>query len=191
MSPLPSEDRRALLALARQAITAAVAHQAFPPLPQLRSDPGRRGAFVTLHQKGRLRGCIGMMDSAGPLPEMVGRCAVSAAMEDPRFAPLTAGELDGLEVEISVLSPLRKVSPEEVEVGTHGLRVRQGFLSGVLLPQVASRYNWSRERFLEEACRKATLPPDAWRESNTVIEAFTAEVFSDADPLAESKMPAD
>jgi AmmeMemoRadiSam system protein A len=190
MSPLPSDDRRALLALARQAITAAVAKEPAPALPALAADPGACGAFVSLHLRGRLRGCIGMIESPGPLAETVARCAVAAALEDPRFDPVTPNEVPELEIEVSILSPLRAVRADEVEPGTHGLRIRRGYASGLLLPQVAARYNWSRERFLEETCHKAGLPPAAWREPDTRIEVFTAEVFAEADFPAERKMPA-
>ncbi len=190
MSPLPSDDRRALLALARQAISAAATQQAAPPLPALSADPGSCGVFVSLHACGRLRGCIGMIESAGPLAETVARCAAAAAIEDPRFDSVTAAEVPGLEIEVSVLSALRTARPEEVQPGTHGLRIRRGYRAGLLLPQVADRYHWSRERFLEETCHKAGLPPDAWRDPDTRIELFTAEVFSEADFPAEKKMPA-
>jgi AmmeMemoRadiSam system protein A len=190
MSRLLSDDRRALLALARQAITAAVAKDPAPALPVLTADPGPCGAFVSLHLRGRLRGCIGMIESPGPLAETVARCAVAAALEDPRFDPVTPNEVPELEIEVSILSPLRPVRADEVEPGTHGLRIRRGYASGLLLPQVAARYHWSRERFLEETCHKAGLPADAWREPDTRIEVFTAEVFAETDSPAERKMPA-
>lgn len=190
MSPLPNDDRRALLQLARQAITAAASRGAAPSPPVLSADPGACGAFVSLHRGGRLRGCIGMIEAPGPLSATVARCAVSAAMEDPRFAPVVVSEVPGLEIEISVLSPLRPARPEEVEPGRHGLRICQGYRHGLLLPQVAARYHWSRERFLEETCQKAGLPPEAWREPDTSLEIFTAEVFSEADFSAENQMPA-
>lgn len=190
MSPLPSDQRRVLLALARQAITSAVLRQPAPAIPTLTSESSGCGAFVTLHQQGRLRGCIGLIESPATLAETVARCAALAAMEDPRFAPVTAGEMAGLEIEVSVLSPLRAARAEEVEPGTHGLRIRSGSFAGVLLPQVATRYGWTRERFLEETCRKAGLPTEAWREPDTLIEVFIAEIFSEADFPAEKKMPA-
>jgi AmmeMemoRadiSam system protein A len=145
---------------------------------------------VSLHVRGRLRGCIGMIESAGPLADTVARCAAASALEDPRFEPVTAVEVPSLEIEVSVLSPLRAARAEEIEPGTHGLRIRQGYASGLLLPQVATRYNWGRERFLEETCHKAGLPPGAWREPDSQIEVFTAEVFSEADFPAQRKMPA-
>jgi len=190
MSPLPSDDRRALLQLARQAITAAASQGTAPSAPPLSADPGPCGAFVSLHIGGRLRGCIGMIEAPGPLAETVASCAVSAAMEDLRFSPVGVSEVPGLEIEISVLSPLCPARPQEVEPGRHGLRIRQGYHHGLLLPQVATRHHWSRERFLEETCQKAGLPPDAWREPDTSIEIFTAEVFSEADFVAENQMPA-
>jgi len=190
MSPLPSDDRRALLQLARQAILAAVTKQPVPAVPALSADPGPCGAFVSLHVGGRLRGCIGMIESAGALADTVVRCAAAAAMEDPRFEPVATSEVPTLEIEVSVLSPMRAARPDEVEPGTHGLRIRQGYASGLLLPQVATRYSWSRERFLEETCHKAGLPPEAWREPDARIEIFTAEVFSETDFPAQKKMPA-
>ena len=190
MSPLPSDDRCALLKLARQAITSAVTLQPMPAIPTLLDTRIGSGAFVTLHQQGRLRGCIGLLESPANLAETVARCAALAAKEDPRFNPVTASEIADLEIEISVLSPLRAAKPEEVEPGTHGLRVRRGACSGVLLPQVASRYQWSRERFLEETCHKAGLAADAWRDPETLIEVFTAEILSETDLPAENRMPA-
>lgn len=190
MSSFPSDERRALLEVAREAITAAVTRGPSPAIPPLGYDFANCGVFVSLHLRGRLRGCIGVLEGAGSLAETVARCAVSAALEDPRFDPLTAAELADLEIEVSVLSPLHSAAPDEVQPGRHGLRIRQGDFSGLLLPQVATRYRWSRERFLEETCNKAGLPADAWRDPATQIEVFTAEVFAEAQFAAEKKMPA-
>ena len=177
--------RERLLAIARDGIRARLAGD----------DPNRAadghaaldapmGAFVSLYGRGhRLRGCIGTFSSSGPLRETVSEMAVSAAFRDPRFPPLEARELAELSVEISALSPLRPIDdPGEVEVGLHGLQVSRGHSRGVLLPQVATRYGWSREQFLEETCRKAGLPRDAWRDPETRISVFTAEVFGERDP---------
>jgi len=183
---LPSQERRELLALARQAILAAV-HRT-PPPDTLRVSPALTppsGAFVTLQQGGRLRGCIGQVESAEPLADTVAHCAVAAAMEDPRFTPVRAEEIADLEIEISVLSPLAPVRPEEIEIGRHGLIVSRGRTRGLLLPQVAVEFHWARERFLQETCRKAGLEPSAWQDPAVRIEAFTAEVFSEADYRTE------
>ena len=186
MSPLPSTERRELLTLARRAIEAAV-HRRPPPELSFASPPlaAPCGAFVSLHQRGRLRGCIGHIDASQPLAVTVARCAVAAALEDPRFSPVTPDEVPGLEIEISVLSPVVPIRPEEVEVGKHGLLVSCGWQRGLLLPQVATQFHWTRERFLQETCNKAGLLADAWKDPSTKIEAFTAEVFSEAEIRAE------
>lgn len=175
-----------MLALARSAIEAAVLQRPLPDMhctTPLLAAPS--GAFVSLHQRGRLRGCIGQIDAREPLALTVAQCAVAASMEDPRFSPVTADELPGLELEISVLSPLAPIRPEEVEVGKHGLLVSRGWQRGLLLPQVATQFHWTRERFLQETCHKAGLDADAWKDPGTHIEAFTAEVFSEAEIRAE------
>lgn len=175
-----------MLALARSAIEAAVLRHSLPDaLPKMPLLAAPSGAFVSLHQRGRLRGCIGQIEARLPLALTVAECAVAAATKDPRFPPVTPDELAGLEIEISVLSPLAPIRPEEVEVGKHGLLVSRGWQRGLLLPQVATQFHWGRERFLQETCRKAGLDADAWRDSDTRIEAFTADVFSEAEIRAE------
>jgi hypothetical protein len=135
------------------------------------------GAFVTLKRNGRLRGCIGHVAARAPLAETVAECAQAAAFKDPRFPPLGAEEFEDLEVEISVMSPLRRVSPEEVEVGRHGVLIRRGWRQGLLLPQVATEQSWDRETFLSQTCRKAGMGPKCWKDANTEIHVFSAEVF--------------
>ena len=136
------------------------------------------GAFVTLHTKaGALRGCIGHMIGDGPLWELIIELGVAAGTKDPRFPPVTEAELDQIVYEISVLSPMRPIKPDDVTPGVHGLYVRRGSHSGVLLPQVAVEWEWDRETFLEQTCRKAGLPEDAWRDPATQIMGFTAQVF--------------
>jgi AmmeMemoRadiSam system protein A len=182
---LSEQERRELLGLARQAILAAVHHTPPPETSHISSTLLRPcGAFVTLHERGRLRGCIGQVESSEPLTDTVVHCAAAAAMEDPRFAPVRAEEIVSLEIEISVLSPPAPVRPEEIEIGRHGLIVSRGRMRGLLLPQVATQFRWSRERFLQETCRKAGLEPAAWQDPAVRIEAFTAEVFSEADSSA-------
>jgi len=182
MSPLANAERRELLALARRAIEAAVQRRlpAEPPFTSVAlAQPS--GAFVSLHQRGRLRGCIGQIEASQPLADTVIRCAAAAALEDPRFSPVAPDEVPTLEIEISVLSPLVPIRPEEIEVGKHGLLVSRGWLRGLLLPQVATEFHWTRERFLQETCHKAGLDADAWQDPAAKVEAFTAEVFSEAD----------
>jgi len=181
MFPLDEAEQRVLLRLARQAIEAAVLNTEFPafncPEGVLTE---RAGAFVTLHKSGRLRGCIGNIESMRPLFQTVGDCARSAALADPRFEPVTADELPKLHLEISVLSPLQEARPEEVEVGRHGLLVSRGHQRGLLLPQVATKYRWVREKFLDETCLKAGLPADAWR-YGARIQVFTAQFFAEPE----------
>ena len=127
-----------------------------------------------------LRGCVGYVAPVAPLYRAVAETARAAAFEDSRFLPVTQEEAPRLEVSLSVLSPLFPILPGAVEVGRHGLVISHGGRRGLLLPQVAVEHGWDRETFLEQTCRKAGLPLDAWRKGAT-IEAFTAEVFSDND----------
>ncbi len=173
-------QQRALLAIARAAIARKLGRTS-GLAPRVDDDALRapRGAFVTLLRDGQLRGCIGSLYASGPLDETVADVAVQAATEDPRFNPLGATELRQTELEVSVLTPMTPIAPEHVEVGVHGLMVARGRRRGVLLPQVPVQYGWDRERFLAETCRKAGLPADAWRDGETQLLAFTAQVFSD------------
>lgn len=174
------ETARALLELARATVTAAVRGEKMPPLPDLPQAAQQAGAFVTLHRKGRLRGCIGNFEPA-PLGRIVQEMALAAAFEDPRFPPVSEPELKELDFEISVLSPRFPIAPEDVQVGVHGLFIRRGFFRGVLLPQVPVEWGWDRETFLKEVCLKAGLPPDAWRHPDTRLEAFTAQILREQD----------
>ncbi len=140
----------------------------------------QRGAFVSLYKDGKLRGCIGRIAALAPLERTVREMAMAAAREDPRFVPVRPEELDLLQIEISVLSPMREVSPDEVVVGRDGLLVTYNGHRGLLLPQVPVQWNWSREIFLAQTCMKAGLPPDQWLHGAT-IEAFTAEVFAERE----------
>jgi AmmeMemoRadiSam system protein A len=185
---LSDNDRRALLALARHAISEAVRRQRIPDLPPTSQRLAERGgAFVTIRCDGKLRGCMGRVDTTNTLAETVAQCAISAALQDPRFRPLTEEEIPRLELEISVVSEPAPIRPEEVEVGTHGIVVSRAASRGLLLPQVAVERNWSATQFIEETCRKAGLEPGAWRDPETKLYAFTAEIFSECDsgnPLA-------
>ncbi|HSR13350.1 MAG TPA: AmmeMemoRadiSam system protein A, partial [Thermodesulfobacteriota bacterium] len=123
-------------------------------------------------------GCIGTIQPSKPLYQVIGDMAAAAAFEDSRFEPLGAGELKDLDIEISVLTPLERMKdPGEIEIGKHGLYVKKGFYSGLLLPQVATDFKWDRETFLEETCRKAGLPKDAWKGKGTEIYLFSADIF--------------
>jgi len=137
-----------------------------------------RGAFVTLKSEGRLRGCIGQLIPAGTLLENIKGMAVAAAFKDMRFKPVTKKEYEDIDIEISVLTPLRRIdSPGEVEVGRDGVYIVRGNRAGVLLPQVATEQGWSRKQFLEGTCRKAGLPIDCWQVEETQIYIFRAQVF--------------
>ncbi len=179
-SEYSQEERRVLLHLAHRSITAALAVQKLdltPPTPHL-AQP--RGAFTTLHLHGKLRGCIGYVFPKHSLFQTVAETAQAAAFDDPRFLPATADEAPFLAVEISVLSPLQPIRPEEVVVGVHGLVVNQFGRRGLLLPQVPVEWGWDRETFLAQTCLKAGLPPDCWIEGAD-LKAFTAEVFGEDD----------
>ena len=137
-----------------------------------------RGAFVTIQKKGQLRGCIGFIKGYEPLHKTVEKMAAEAAFRDPRFPPVKEKELPELDIEISVLTPLRKISDvNEIEVGKHGIYIIKGGWSGLLLPQVATEYGWNRQTFLEHTCQKAGLPPNAWKEKDTEIYIFSADIF--------------
>lgn len=136
------------------------------------------GAFVTLKKKGQLRGCIGNVVGNGPLVATIERMAQAAAFEDPRFSPVTAEELEQLEIEVSVMGPLTPCpDPELIEIGRHGLYIRKSMHSGLLLPQVATEWGWDRETFLDQTCVKAGLPKGTWRKPKVELWWFEAEIF--------------
>lgn len=139
-----------------------------------------RGAFVTLNERGQLRGCIGYVSAVQPLYETIQGAAISAALKDPRFPPVKKEELDKITYEISVLSPFNQVlNTEKIIVGKHGLMIHKGHHEGLLLPQVATDNKWDRLTFLQQTCRKAGLPPDAWKDEETDIFVFSAFVFGE------------
>jgi len=178
---LTDADKNLLLKQARASIEAHLSNASVPPVPEASPVLGqRRGAFVTLHRQGRLRGCIGYLEAVKPLLQTVQEMAAAAAFHDPRFKSLKKEELADLEIEISVLSPMQLISStDEIEVGKHGLYVVQGFCRGLLLPQVATEYKWDRLAFLQQTCLKAGLPPDAWKDPATKIYTFSAEIFAE------------
>ena len=152
------------------------------PVPEFTVDSPvleeKRGAFVTINKRGQLRGCIGYVQPYKPLYRTVEEMAAQAAFSDPRFDPVTEMELPDLEVEISVLTPLRRIKDvEEIEVGKHGILIEKGFYSGLLLPQVATEYGWDRKTFLEHTCLKAGLPTNVWMEKDVAISIFSADIF--------------
>lgn len=177
---LSDDDRSLLLRLARGAITAhlgAAPGQA-PANADVLSRPG--GAFVTLHKRGELRGCIGHIEATEALGRVVPRCAVAASSTDPRFPPVTSSELDQIDIELSILGPLEAIDgPHDIEIGRHGLVVEQGWQRGLLLPQVATEWNWDAETFLAQTCHKAGLARDAWQKG-AKLWRFEAEVFGES-----------
>ena len=175
---LSAESRKLLLQIAREAITTYLDNKATPQVdPPGSKIQEKHGCFVCIKINGKLRGCIGNFISDKPLYKLVQEMAVSAATNDPRFYPMKKHDAAEFELEISVLTPLRKISSiEEITVGEHGLYIEKNHSRGVLLPQVAIEYGWDRETFLNQTCVKAGLEPDAWQEG-TDIFVFSAEVF--------------
>jgi len=179
MPCLSEADRTTILDLARQAIREAVCDgRIVHPIPDGGILERRCGVFVSLHVKGKLRGCIGVIDGREQLGESIVRCAAGAALEDPRFTRMKPEEVGEVEIEVSLMTPLEYIRPEEVEIGTHGLMVEQGGRRGLLLPQVALEHHLDRERFLEETCWKAGLARDAWKNPDTKIYGFRCEIVS-------------
>jgi AmmeMemoRadiSam system protein A len=179
--PLSEDERTELLKRARASIEGVLVHKPveFRPVEGgALSEP--RGVFVTLKMGSELRGCIGYVEPRMPLAHAVQEVAQKAAFEDPRFMPLSHDELPQVEIEISILSPLRQISEiGEIEVGKHGLVVDAGFTRGLLLPQVAREYQWDREQFLRHTAMKAGLSPDAWKNPGVRLFTFTTETFGE------------
>lgn len=174
------EERGILLQLAHESILSALEGREIAltsPSPHF-SEP--RGAFTTIYFQGQLRGCVGYVLPMVSLYRTVAETARAAAFEDTRFSPVTLEEAKALEVSLSILSPLKAIQPEEVEIGVHGLVVTYGGRRGLLLPQVPVEHGWDRLTFLEQTCHKAGLAHDAWQKGAT-LEAFTAEVFGDRE----------
>jgi uncharacterized protein len=176
LSPL---EKSILLAIARKAIETFVRTGEIYIEPREEKTLNlRNGCFVTIKKDGRLRGCIGNFQSELPLFREVAEMAVASATKDPRFYPMKEKDLDDFLVEISVLSPLRKVDDiQEIEVGKHGIYFEKGFYRGVLLPQVAIEHNWDRETFLQQTCLKAGLSTNAWQADDAEIYLFSAQIF--------------
>ncbi len=180
--PLSEAGRRDLLGLARETLEA---HFRGEPPPRLASDRAEafgqtRGLFVTLQKDGRLRGCIGTLAPHGDLTRVISEYALRAALEDPRFPPLSSEELPQCRLEISVLTAPQAIAGlQDIEIGRDGLILESRGRRGLLLPQVATEWGFDRERFLQEVSRKAGLPPDAWREPEARVWIFQAEVFSE------------
>jgi AmmeMemoRadiSam system protein A len=181
MALLDEPRRKGLLQRARAAIARAIGAPVGAPAAPVAPEDLKAGAFVTLRLSGQLRGCIGYPDPLLPLVEAVERCAVSAALADPRFPPLSLSEWHEIELEISVLGPIEPVADlAEIEIGRHGLIVERGHRRGLLLPQVAIEWQWDAVEFASHTCAKAGLPHDAWR-AGARLYRFEAEVFGESD----------
>jgi AmmeMemoRadiSam system protein A len=184
--PAATPAERELLAIARETLRRAVEEGRMyePPRPSAPELLEERGVFVTLKERGQLRGCIGYVLPTKPLYLAVRDMAINSALRDPRFPPVTPAELSSLYIEISVMTPLQPVAdPGEVVVGEDGLVVEARGCSGLLLPQVAPEQGWDRERFLEGVCMKAGLPPDAYLWEDARMHKFQARIFG--GPYAE------
>jgi len=179
---LSKEDKGLLLRIARETLESYIRYKKVPPFDV--SSPSlleRRGAFVSLHKEGELRGCIGVFTSDKPLYLTVADMAIAASTQDPRFSPVTANELSLIDIEVSVLTPLKRINDiSEIEVGRHGIYIVKGLYRGVLLPQVAKEHGWDRETFLDHTCLKAGLPPGSWK-GGMEVYTFEAEVFGEED----------
>ena len=178
-------EKKLLMDTARRALELCVrSGESLAELPAQESLHRPGGVFVTLRIRTRLRGCIGQLPSREPLIRVVAHCAKAAALEDPRFEPVRAEELQEIEIELSILSPLVDATLELIESGKHRISVSRGWQRGVLLPQVATQFHWDARKFLEETCVKAELDRDAWKDPSTKIQVFTAEILEEAEVRA-------
>ncbi len=179
---LSLEEQTTLLQIARETI-GAVTHQQRPVMNkdyQHTVFNEKFGAFVTLHKNKQLRGCIGYVQAVKPLLETIMEMAEAAALRDPRFDPVEKHEVDDLEIEISVLTPMHRLSSiEEIHIGEHGLYIEKGYRRGLLLPQVATENEWDVETFLQHTCIKAGLKESAWKDQNADIFIFSAQIFTE------------
>lgn len=184
---LSNDEKRTLLKIARSAITSAIENKTLPPINvQNEALERRSGIFVTLRIGENLRGCIGYIEPLFPLAHATQDVAVKAAVEDPRFMPVTIPELEKISIEISVLSPLTELQDvDKIEIGTHGLVIDAGYRRGLLLPQVATEYNWDRKQYLKQISLKAGLPPDAWKQKEIKLFTFTVEKFDESEYVSK------
>ncbi|SEA14959.1 hypothetical protein SAMN05660420_01388 [Desulfuromusa kysingii] len=176
---LAKTDATELLTIARDAITHQINNEAYRLEPRKEGPlTTQSGCFVTITQQGRLRGCIGHFQAQQPLFKEVAAMAVAAACHDPRFKPMDRADLDNFELEITILSPLEKISDiNQIIVGTHGIYIIKGSNRGVLLPQVATEYGWDRETFLQQTCIKAGLPENSWLHPEAELFIFSGEII--------------
>jgi AmmeMemoRadiSam system protein A len=187
MIELNKDQKIKLLKLARKTIADKLGISEKLELPSFEEDVFREkcGAFVTIHIKGDLRGCIGYIEGVKSIPETVKDMAMASAFSDPRFSSLTSEEYKKIDIEISILTPIEKVNDvTEIVVGRDGVIVTKGFNRGLLLPQVPVEQGWDRDTFLSHTCYKAGLPADSWKKPDVIIEKFSAQVFSENELLS-------
>jgi AmmeMemoRadiSam system protein A len=185
MTEFNREQQINLLKLARKTISDKLGISSGIESPDFSDEifNEKSGAFVTIHIKGNLRGCIGYIQGVKPVPETIMEMSISAAFKDPRFTPLTKEEYNDIDIEISLLSPIEEVSDiDEIQVGRDGLIITKGYNRGLLLPQVPLEQGWDRDTFLTHTCYKSGLPGDAWKKEGIKIEKFSAQVFSEKEP---------
>jgi AmmeMemoRadiSam system protein A len=176
---LSDDEQRRLLTVARRCVEARVRRQPAPAVERGGALDVPSGAFVTLHQHGDLRGCLGQIEPSTPLGDTVAHLAAVVCDSDPRFPPVSPKELPRLSLEISVLTPEREVTDiNDIEIGRHGLIIQQGMRRGLLLPQVAAEHGWDRLTFVQQTCLKAGLAPDAWQRGARIL-LFEAQVFGE------------
>ena len=177
---LSDSEKKILLRIARQSLEKYFSGEALQHIGRTDLLKENRAAFVTLKKHGQLRGCIGYIMPTKPLDITVAELAIEAATRDPRFSPIEAKELADIAIEISVMTPLERVYDiNTIVVGKHGLYVKRGFRSGLLLPQVATEWGWDRKKFLEQTCYKAGIDYTAWKTKDIEIYSFSAEVFGE------------
>lgn len=180
---LNDEEKKHLLNIARSTLESYLKEKKVSKITvESKNLKEKRGAFVTLKKKGQLRGCVGRIVADIPLYEVISKVAIDSALNDSRFPPVNYEELEDIEIEISVLTPFVKVENlEEIEVGKHGLMIKKGFYSGLLLPQVPLEWGWDKKTFLEHTCMKANLPANAYKDKSIIIYRFSAIVFNESD----------
>ena len=178
---LSTQEGKKLLNIAKNSISSAFSGMPYSVSETSDNLNRKTGVFVTLYHNKELRGCIGFIESGMPLWKSVAEAARLSAFEDPRFPPLRKEELGKIRFEISVLTPPKMIKNKkralEISIGKDGLIVEQKGRSGLLLPQVATEYGWNRNEFLEHTCTKAGLPTDAWKDEETEIYIFSADIF--------------
>jgi AmmeMemoRadiSam system protein A len=183
------DEQSTLIKLAHESIASELEHREISSEPSTAHFAELRGVFTTLYLRGELRGCVGYAAPTQSLHRAVIETARAAAFEDGRFRPVTQQEVPELQIELSILSKPKEIAPEAIEIGRHGLLISMAGRRGLLLPQVPIEHNWDRITFLEQTCRKAGLPRDAWQKG-ALIHAFTAEVFGEkAEAIRSSAAP--